>query len=95
MKVLAVSDLHYDQPRRKKAVKELFKNMDRNADVLIIAGDVSSTLESLEECLSNIPAFYGTKLAVLGNHEFYDLNRNTHEKIEKVKDKVLKIIILQ
>jgi len=86
MKILAISDLHYDRPRRKKAVRELFRNMDRNADVLVIAGDVGSSLRSLEECLSDIPPFYGIKLAVLGNHEFYDLNRNTHEKIEKVKE---------
>ncbi len=71
VKIAAVADLHVKESDKGKWT-ELFKEVSRRADVLLICGDLTDTgdeneartlLEELKSC--SVPV-----LAVLGNHDF-------------------------
>ncbi len=70
MRIAAIADIHcrIDNPQ---AIEELFEGIDQQADVLILAGDLTDTglpeeAETLAKCLKDIRI---PILAVLGNHD--------------------------
>src|SRR3989344_3980087 len=71
MKILAAADLHGN----KKYIKNLVKK-SKNADLIIIAGDISSYEVTTEEAIRELKKSKKPILAVNGNHE-------TSKKIKK------------
>ena len=84
-----ISDLHLDfymvarkgfkESRAKMFFDTLFKN--KNADVLIIAGDIghynSQNYKAIQYIIKH---YYKTVLCVLGNHDYYLLNKSQVQK---------------
>ena len=64
MKILAAADLHGN----KKYIKNLVKK-SKNADLIIIAGDISSYEVTTEEAIRELKKSKKPILAVNGNHE--------------------------
>jgi Icc-related predicted phosphoesterase len=82
LRIAATSDLHYDRHAKGKW-RELFAHASREADVLLICGDITDyglpdeahmVVEDLMHC--TIPV-----LAVLGNHDF---ESNRHEEVRTI-----------
>lgn len=70
MRVFALSDLHIDYTGNKQWVADLSAGDYRN-DVLILAGDVSDSIQRLDWCLSTLVARFKKVLYVPGNHELW------------------------
>src|SRR6478735_12263307 len=82
VRVAAVGDIHVRETDKGKWV-EYFKDVSRNADVLVISGDLTDTgdeveaqilAEELKSC--SIPV-----VAVLGNHDY---EKGRHKLIRKI-----------
>lgn len=70
MKLIAVSDLHIDEPGKEKLGWKTIENIVREkADVLLVGGDIACTKKALRTALRELSKFKGIKLAYLGNHE--------------------------
>jgi 3',5'-cyclic AMP phosphodiesterase CpdA len=70
MRVFALSDLHIDYESNAKWVGGL-STADYRDDVLILAGDVTDLLRSLDWCLRSLVARFRKVLFVPGNHELW------------------------
>jgi len=87
MRVFAVSDLHVDYGANARWVENL-STADYTQDLLILAGDITDIIGSLEWCLGVLAARFHKVLFVPGNHDLW-VNRdsvpgNSLEKLEKV-----------
>ncbi|MBY0317256.1 MAG: metallophosphoesterase [Reyranella sp.] len=88
MRVFAVSDIHIDFPENAA----WFSNLSREEyqdDVLILAGDVSHSLEDLDRPLTALARCFAKVFYVPGNHELWvirDLETlSSLEKFQKVR----------
>lgn len=70
MKVFALSDIHIDYDINKQWLANL-STTDYCNDVLILAGDVSDSLQLLEWCLKTLASRFKKVLFVPGNHDLW------------------------
>jgi hypothetical protein len=70
MRVWAVSDIHTDYAQNLSWVQELADSAggDCREDVLLVAGDVSDSIDTLEKTLSLLSGAFGHVFFVPGNH---------------------------
>jgi Icc-related predicted phosphoesterase len=78
MRVFALSDIHIDFAVNARWIDNL-SAADYTADVLILAGDVTDILKSLEWCLGLLAARFRKVLFVPGNHDLW-VTRDPQEK---------------
>jgi Icc-related predicted phosphoesterase len=78
MRVFALSDIHIDHAVNARWIKNL-SAADYTADLLILAGDVTDILKSLEWCLGLLAARFRKVLFVPGNHDLWVM-RDQEEK---------------
>jgi predicted phosphohydrolase len=73
MKIVYTSDLHYDaSPHNPEAIRQVaaeFKKLE--PDVVILAGDLGDTLDSLEKVLTCFADIDAARLLVPGNHDLW------------------------
>jgi 3',5'-cyclic AMP phosphodiesterase CpdA len=70
-RLLAVSDLHVTHPENRAIVERL--RPGRDADWLIVCGDVSETIADVEWALELLSRRFATVLWTPGNHELWTL----------------------
>ncbi len=70
-RLLAVSDLHVTHPENRAIVERL--RPERDADWLIVCGDVSETIVDVEWALELLSRRFATVLWTPGNHELWTL----------------------
>jgi len=73
MRVFAISDLHVDYAANASWVASLPTSQYLD-DILIVAGDVSNSLQQLEWALKTIAARFKKVLFVPGNHDLWVIN---------------------
>lgn len=78
MRVFALSDIHIDYSVNARWIANLSAE-DYTGDLLILAGDVTDILDSLEWCLKLLAARFHKVLFVPGNHDLWVL-RDRREK---------------
>ncbi|MET0497704.1 MAG: metallophosphoesterase, partial [Steroidobacteraceae bacterium] len=88
MKIFALSDIHVDYEPNAKWVSEL-STFDYRDDVLILAGDVSDSLERLRWCPAAFARCFKRVAFVPGNHDLWvrrDACGNTSlQKLDEVR----------
>lgn len=82
MRVFAISDLHADYPENLLWILQL-SNADYQHDVLVLAGDVTDSLEILAQVLSALRAKFREVMFVPGNHELWIQNDVIDCSLEK------------
>lgn len=70
MRIFAISDLHVDYEDNAKWISNI-STYDFKEDILIIAGDISDSLSSIEWALSNVVRRFKVVLFAPGNHELW------------------------
>jgi predicted phosphodiesterase len=87
MRVFAVSDVHIDYDVNSRWIADL-STSDYQADVLILAGDVSDTPRLLGWCLETLAKRFRTVLFVPGNHDLWVIrepkDKNSLQKFDEV-----------
>lgn len=87
MRVFALSDVHVDYGVNARWVGGLSRQ-DYTEDLLILAGDVTDVLGSLEWCLTTLSERFHKVLFVPGNHELWVIRDNdpgtSLEKLDKI-----------
>jgi Calcineurin-like phosphoesterase len=81
MRILAVSDLHTDFHENKMLLEQL-PDVTAQGDVLIVAGDISDRLDTLQSTLALLRAKFMKVFYVPGNHELW-VRKGDHTSIEK------------
>lgn len=71
MKILLTADLHYQEENREAVVRFVQEINKSNADVLVIAGDVSGGTALTVECLEQFREFNQGKYIIAGNHDLW------------------------
>ncbi|MEX3008315.1 metallophosphoesterase [Hoeflea sp. TYP-13] len=88
MRIFAVSDLHVDYRENARWVSEISR-VDFTDDVLILAGDISDSLERIERTIRSMAERFKKVLYVPGNHDLWVLRSkgvaNSFDKFEKVR----------
>jgi predicted phosphodiesterase len=83
MRVFALSDIHVDYEVNRQWLEQL-SHSDYRDDLLILAGDVSDSLQRLDWCLRLLSARFHQVLFVPGNHELWVLrDGNTWDSFAK------------
>lgn len=91
MRVFALSDVHIDYAVNRQWVADL-SSADYRDDVLILAGDVSDSIQLLKWCLQTLAARFSQVLYVPGNHEFWVFrDENPGTSLEKFQQ-ILQVI---
>jgi predicted phosphodiesterase len=86
-RIFAISDLHVDYRQNAQWVADLSRT-DFTKDVLILAGDLSDSLERIERTIGALAERFRQVLYVPGNHDLWVLrDRNVAHSFEKF-DKV-------
>src|ERR1043165_479293 len=82
IKIAAVADIHVKEGDKGKWV-DYFKDISQNADVLIIAGDLTDTGDEAEAQVlcDELKACAIPVIGVLGNHDF---EKGRHKLIRKI-----------
>ena len=82
LRVAAVGDIHVKETDKGKWV-EYFKDVSRNADVLVISGDLTDTGDEVEAQIlaDELKACTIPVVAVLGNHDY---EKGRHKLIRKI-----------
>ena len=70
MRVFALSDIHIDYDANAQWIAQLSAH-DYRDDVLILAGDVSDSLDQLRDCLHSLARRFKQVLYVPGNHDMW------------------------
>jgi predicted phosphodiesterase len=70
MRIFALSDLHVDFEANARWAADLSRS-DYQRDVLILAGDLSDSLEAVERCLEGLSRRFCQVCFVPGNHELW------------------------
>ena len=86
MRVFALSDVHADYEANARWLAEL-STEDYRDDVLVLAGDVSDSLDTLEATLRVLARRFDTVAYVPGNHDLWvrgDAARTSMEKFAAV-----------
>lgn len=89
MRVFAVSDIHVDYPENAKWLEQL-SNHDYQNDCLVLAGDISDSMERIGACFAMLKAKFAHVLFIPGNHELWVRSDEPITSIEKCK-RVIKI----
>ena len=82
MRVFAISDLHVDYAANARWVASLSTTQYLD-DILIVAGDVSNSLQQLEWALKTIAARFKKVLFVPGNHDLWVINDDRATSLAK------------
>src|SRR5512143_43451 len=71
MRIAATADLHYSQ-QNSGILKEQFARVRDDADVLVVAGDLTNfgRLEEMEPLVNVLVRLRVPTIAVLGNHDY-------------------------
>jgi len=86
MRVFAVSDIHIDYDENAKWVSNL-SMADYQDDLLILAGDVTDTLQLLDWCLRSLAKRFRQVLFVPGNHELWVIrDGSVKDSLQKFDD---------
>ncbi len=89
MRVFAVSDIHVDYPENALWVEQL-SNSDYQNDCLILAGDISDSMERIGACFEILKRKFAHILFIPGNHELWVRSDESISSIEKCK-RVIKV----
>lgn len=82
-RIFATSDVHIDHPANREWLRNLSK-ADYKKDILILAGDVSDSLDLLRECFENVASRFYKALYVPGNHDLWVIrSRKTLHSFDK------------
>ena len=88
MRVFALSDIHVDFDVNARWVSAL-SSSDYQQDVLILAGDVSDSIERFEQCLSAFARRFKKVFFVPGNHDLWVIRdpqpMNSLDKFDLIK----------
>lgn len=87
MKVYVTSDLHIDYPQNLQWLERQLREADYSNDVLIVAGDVSDDLSTLEYALTRMRGCFADLCFVPGNHELWlqpDENFGSLAKFDRI-----------
>jgi predicted phosphodiesterase len=91
VRIFATSDIHVDYEVNARWLEDLSTSEYRE-DVLILAGDVSDSLERLGWALSILTARFRRVMYVPGNHDLWVIrdgkNRTSLEKFERLREVV-------
>ncbi|MEW6379641.1 MAG: metallophosphoesterase [bacterium] len=70
MRIAAIGDLHC-KPDSSGMIRQLLKGIDREADILILAGDITNLgqIREMEVLLDELSVFSLPIIAVIGNHD--------------------------
>jgi predicted phosphodiesterase len=82
MRFFALSDLHVDYPENQSWVQDLSRSAYRS-DVLLLAGDLSSDLSVLEDCLCRLRERFAAVVFVPGNHDLWVRRRDGLDSLAK------------
>jgi predicted phosphodiesterase len=82
MRVFALSDVHADYEANARWLAEL-STEDYRDDVLVLAGDVSDSLETLEETLRVLTRRFDTVAYVPGNHDLWVRRGSARTSMDK------------
>lgn len=82
MRVFALSDLHVDYAENMRRFEAL-SDRDFCEDALILAGDVSDNLETLERALGEVRRKFASVFFVPGNHELWVRGNEEGNSIQK------------
>ena len=87
MRVFALSDIHIDYDFNARWIESLSMSEYKD-DVLILAGDVTDTLQLLDWCLRALAKRFRKVLFVPGNHELWVIReageKNSLQKFDEV-----------
>ena len=87
MRVFALSDIHIDYDVNARWIESLSMSEYKD-DVLILAGDVTDTLQLLDWCLRALAKRFRKVLFVPGNHELWVIReageKNSLQKFDDV-----------
>jgi putative phosphoesterase len=92
MRLFVSSDPHLHDgnvPGGDEAVENLADYVVNNGtknDVLLLLGDYGNSLISIRTCLSLFGNFLGRKLAVIGNHDLWDMCEDTNNRYLALQD---------
>lgn len=92
MRVFAISDVHVDYPENLQWILQLSQH-DYQNDILILAGDVSDSMDLLAQVFASLEGKFKALLFVPGNHELwltnqeYDCSLDKFEAIKLLADK--------
>lgn len=82
-RLFATSDIHIDYPTNREWLRNLSET-DYKEDLLILAGDVSDSLDLLRECFENLASRFYKVLYVPGNHDLWVVrNQKTIDSLDK------------
>jgi predicted phosphodiesterase len=70
MRILAISDLHTDFQKNRQIIEQLSDTAYQN-DTLLVAGDIASKIEVIQETLTVLCEKFRHIFYVPGNHEFW------------------------
>ncbi|MCP4319576.1 MAG: metallophosphoesterase [Hyphomicrobiales bacterium] len=88
MRIFTTSDLHVDYRQNAQWVAELSR-ADFKDDLLILAGDISDSLERIERTIGSMAERFKQVLYVPGNHDLWVLRSkdvaNSFDKFQKVR----------
>lgn len=79
MEILLTADLHYQEDNKGDVAHFIKEINSTNAEVLIIAGDVSGGVELSTECLQQFRDFPKGKYLVAGNHDLWTEDGDSFE----------------
>lgn len=68
MRVWAVSDIHTDYPQNLAWAQHWCGSEDFKQDAILLAGDISDSLDNLTKTLETFAAAFGHVFYVPGNH---------------------------
>lgn len=90
-KIAAIGDIHFTANSRG-VFNELFENISKNADVLVLCGDLteSGSMEEAELFVEELKSCSIPIISILGNHDF---DKNNQKEIAKLL-KNNKVIVL-
>lgn len=86
MRIFALSDIHIDYQENRYWLFDL-SSMDFQDDILILAGDVSDSLQLLRRCFSKLSGIFRKVLYIPGNHDLWivrDRFLSSFEKYDKI-----------
>ena len=82
MRILAISDLHTDFRKHRRALEELSETRYQE-DVLLVAGDIASRIEIIQATLSLLRSKFLALFYVPGNHELWVRRQEYATSIDK------------
>ncbi|AML57739.1 SimX4 [Serratia rubidaea] len=82
MRILALSDIHVDQPENLAWLAQLSRN-DYREDVLLLAGDVSHDATRFADALSMLRQRFAQVFFVPGNHDLWLMRHETGDSLAK------------